>query len=274
MMNNEMVSKENNGRPFSLPLYLLLVIGLSWPFQIAYAFYAQTGTERFLLSSLAMIMVSAATWLAGRFVFRDGFLGAGWNWGRPRHYLAAFLLALFIFALPAALELTLGLRVLPDGIPLAAMLGTFAVGFVLTLLPGFGEEFGWRGYMLPRMMRSLGARKALLLHGVIWWAWHLPTLVGMALNGGHIAGPAGLRVAAMLGITLAPSALNAVLFAYVWSRSGSLAVASAYHSAYDEVRDAIGKTIGFGPLAPLWEMAATTLLGLLALWKGKWNDAD
>jgi membrane protease YdiL (CAAX protease family) len=274
MMKIDLITKENKGRPFSLPLYLLMVVGLSWPFQIAYAFYAQTQIARFVLSSLAMIMVSAATWLAGRFVFRDGFRGAGWNWGRPRQYLFTFLLALFIFALPAAIELAFGLRTLPDGLPLAAMGGAFAVGFVLTLLPGFGEEFGWRGYMLPRMACVMSMRKALIWHGVIWWAWHLPTLVGAALSGDFFSGPAWLQVTAMLAITLVPSAMNAVLFAYVWDRSGSLAVASAYHSAYDEVRDAIGKTIGFGPLAPLWEMAATTLLGLLALFKGKWHLAD
>lgn len=258
-------------RPFSLGLYLLIVFACSWPFQIGFAFFAQSRTERFVLSSLAMIMVSVGTYLAGRFVFRDGFRGAGWNWGKPRHYLFTFLLALFIFALPTVLELAFGLRVNPGGLELAAIPGAFAAGFILTLLPGFGEEFGWRGYMLPRMARSMTTRKALVLHGIIWWAWHLPTLVGMAVNGGFIGGPVWIRVAAMLAVTLLPSVMNAVIFAWVWSWSGSLAVVSAYHAAYDEVRDAIDHTIGLGPLASVWEMAATTLLGLALLWKGKWK---
>lgn len=37
----------------------------------------------------------------------------------------------------------------------------------------FGEEFGWRGYLLQKLL-PLGKRRALLLLGVIWGAWHWP----------------------------------------------------------------------------------------------------
>lgn len=50
---------------------------------------------------------------------------------------------------------------------------------MITLIPGFGEEFGWRGYMLPHLARRHSPRKALLIHAFIWWAWHLPAWVGM-----------------------------------------------------------------------------------------------
>jgi len=62
-----------------------------------------------------------------------------------------------------------------------------------------------------------------------------------------------------------------VIFAYVWTATQSLAVSSVYHSAYDEVRDAIEKSIGFGPLVGIWEMAATTIIGAVLLWKGNWK---
>jgi uncharacterized protein len=39
----------------------------------------------------------------------------------------------------------------------------------------FGEEFGWRGYLLPKLM-VLGPRKALLAIGVIWGVWHWPVI--------------------------------------------------------------------------------------------------
>jgi hypothetical protein len=38
-----------------------------------------------------------------------------------------------------------------------------------------GEEFGWRGFALPRMLARQRPLAAALLLGVIWWAWHLPT---------------------------------------------------------------------------------------------------
>lgn len=258
-------------RPFSLTIYLLLVAALSWPFQIIFAFYCKTPLSGYLLSSISMVMVTVATFIAGRYIFCDGFKNAGWSWGKPRHYLYVFLLALFIFALPTALELIFKARVLPGGVPLLAILGNFALYFVATLIPSFGEEFGWRGYMLPHLTRRFSLRKALIIHGFIWWAWHLPFLVSLGANFEGVEGPVSMKIGLMLLITLIPSMMNAVLFAYVWAASGSLAVASVYHSAFDEVRDAIEKTIGFGPWVSLWEMAVTTLLGMLVLWKGNWS---
>ena len=39
----------------------------------------------------------------------------------------------------------------------------------------FGEEFGWRGYLLPVLL-PLGERKALLVSGIIWGIWHAPVI--------------------------------------------------------------------------------------------------
>lgn len=39
----------------------------------------------------------------------------------------------------------------------------------------FGEEFGWRAYLLQKLM-PLGTRKAILILGVIWGIWHAPVI--------------------------------------------------------------------------------------------------
>jgi len=46
---------------------------------------------------------------------------------------------------------------------------------VLNFLATFGEEFGWRAYLLPKLM-PLGGRKAMLLIGLIWGVWHWPAI--------------------------------------------------------------------------------------------------
>jgi hypothetical protein len=41
--------------------------------------------------------------------------------------------------------------------------------------PGaLGEELGWRGYMLPRLISCLNPLSAALILGVVWAVWHLP----------------------------------------------------------------------------------------------------
>jgi membrane protease YdiL (CAAX protease family) len=261
---------QDNQRPFSLTIYLLLIFALSWPPQIAYAIWGNTPTSGFLLSSLSMVMVTVGTFIAGRWVFRDGFKNMGWRWGKPKHYLAVFALALFIFGMPVLLENLLGLHTLPAGISVWVILGNFFVSFLLTIIPGFGEEFGWRAYMLPRLAKRHGLRRALLLHGFIWWAWHIPALVkiGSQVEG---TGNIWLSIAGTILVSLIPAMMNAILFAYVWTASQSLAVASVYHSAYDEVRDALQRGFGFGPLVSTWEMAATTIFGAVLLWKANWG---
>jgi membrane protease YdiL (CAAX protease family) len=64
---------------------------------------------------------------------------------------------------------------------------------VLNSLATFGEEFGWRGYLLPKLM-PLGGRKAMLLIGLIWGVWHWPVIFmgyeyGLKYPGSPWAGP-------------------------------------------------------------------------------------
>jgi uncharacterized protein len=48
--------------------------------------------------------------------------------------------------------------------------------FVPNGLLTFGEEIGWRGFLLPRLL-PLGQWPALVLVGVVWGLWHAPVLL-------------------------------------------------------------------------------------------------
>lgn len=41
----------------------------------------------------------------------------------------------------------------------------------------FGEEWGWRGYLLPKLLSRFQVVPAVLLNGVIWGLWHAPLIV-------------------------------------------------------------------------------------------------
>ncbi len=269
-----------SSRPFSLGLYLLIVFGLSWPFQIASAAWAMDMFSRYILNSASMVMVTVGTFIAGRYIFRDGFANVGWQWGKPKHYLAVVGLIVLLWVFPTLIRLVLG-TVESSSVDRTQIVWLFVLPLV-TLIPGFGEEFGWRGYMLPHLFR-LGARKAVALHAIIWWAWHLPVLVGTGIQAG-IAGageagiPVGLSVAisvvAVILVGAIPSIMHGIVFAYIWVRSQSLAVATVYHAAYDGVRDSLSMIVGLPAMVGLWANLVLTILGIILLWKGNWKTLE
>ena len=82
----------------------------------------------------------------------------------------------------------------------ATLLATLLISPWINGIFGFGEEFGWRGYLLPKLL-PLGKWKAYLLAGMIWGVWHAPLImVGFNYPGYPILGVLG-----MAGITTALS---------------------------------------------------------------------
>jgi uncharacterized protein len=58
---------------------------------------------------------------------------------------------------------------------LGQVISAILVAPVINSFFTFGEEFGWRGYMLPLLL-PLGEKKAFLVSGVIWGLWHAPVI--------------------------------------------------------------------------------------------------
>jgi membrane protease YdiL (CAAX protease family) len=101
-----------------------------------------------------------------------------------------------------------------------------AQGVTMGLLLSFGEEFGWRAYLLPKLM-PLGGRKAVLLLGVIHGIWHWPfILMGYEYGFGYWGEPVvGPLLFVVFTICLS------VFLAWVTLRSGSVWPAALGHGA-------------------------------------------
>ena len=59
-------------------------------------------------------------------------------------------------------------------------IGLFLLQFaysVIVFFPAFGEEWGWRGYMMPKLMELMPKPAAVIVGGIIWGLWHAPLTV-------------------------------------------------------------------------------------------------
>jgi membrane protease YdiL (CAAX protease family) len=57
------------------------------------------------------------------------------------------------------------------------MLGTLPISIIWPLFAALGEEFGWRGFYLPRLQVRHTALGSSLIIAVAWGLWHFPTQV-------------------------------------------------------------------------------------------------
>jgi membrane protease YdiL (CAAX protease family) len=63
----------------------------------------------------------------------------------------------------------------------AAQIGAaFTIAPLINMLFAMGEELGWRGFLLPKLL-PLGQWKAIIISSVIWGFWHAPA-VAQGLN--------------------------------------------------------------------------------------------
>jgi len=165
-----------------------------------------------LIIAAVMWVPALATVLTIKFITREGFAITNLRFGPWKPYLASGLFVPACFAVIYGLTWLLGLgqpdwRLEQFQELIASTAGTdlppmpssalvLPVLFVVTLITaplinglfGFGEELGWRGYLLPKIM-PLGKLKAYLLLGIIWGVWHLPLiLIGFTYPGQPLLG--------------------------------------------------------------------------------------
>jgi membrane protease YdiL (CAAX protease family) len=149
-----------------------------------------------------------------------------------RHILLAIVIPmLFIFALVLAVTALKGASAFTPGKPLATLLPVMLVaGVPVGALLAFGEEYGWRGYLLRKLL-PLGELKAGLVVGVIWSLWHLPILI-VGLN------YPGENIAALVAVFLLATILLSLLHTrfYVIS-GGSVIVTAVLHGSLNTFSD-------------------------------------
>ena len=207
-------------------VFIVLVLAVSWGFE-AYII-ANGGVGHFgPVWIVALMCIPGALSILLRLVLKSGFGDVGFRIGRARYYLYAvaipLLLAMLVGLASAGLDIR---RFSPVSTEQLIQLGPVLLTVLgLGLIGAFGEELGWRGFLLPKMM-SGGVKRPYLVCGLVWASWHLPLIA----FGGFYPSDNPLLMALIYGVGIIAMSF---VFSELRVRSGSVWVAAIVHASHN-----------------------------------------
>lgn len=198
-----------------IALFLAITFAITWGIEAIFiamgVSFAGIPPQFAQLVLAAVMFAPALSALIAAKILRGKVIPYGWHFGSIRPYILVFVFTPLIFAVIYGLTVALGLGsfdfdlstfaamvekatgqqvppINPQQFILIIFLASITIAPFINSLFGLGEEIGWRGYLLPRLM-PLGKVRAYLLLGVIWGLWHAPIiLIGFAYPGYPVAG--------------------------------------------------------------------------------------
>jgi len=185
------------------------------------------------LAPLGMFAPALAAVLMRVLVSREGVRGSLGPLRRWRWSVLAVLVPIAIVAATVTVATATGLAVFhlggtqPMWVVLMLLL---VVGTPVSTLLAFGEEYGWRGYLLPRLL-PLGEVRASIVVALIWAPWHLPVL----LVGLNFPGKNPLMVLAMM--TAGVLALSLLFTRFFVAAGGAVVTVALLHGSLNAFSD-------------------------------------
>lgn len=261
-----------------LAIFFAILLPLSAVFE---ALIIATGDFYWLIP---LVWVPAIASVVARLVLREGFSDVSFRLGGRRGW-GSVLLAL-VFPLVVGLIaygigwMTALARFAPQSdlagnsaSPLTAFAVILAVsataGTIALALTAAGEEIGWRGYMLTRLIDA-GVPRPVLVSGLLWGLWH----VAGTLAGVYATGPSPVLSAMLLMVTITS-------LGYVIGRmrleTGSIWPAIVLHAAWNSIIVGAFDSATTGEGAALWVgesgvLTALTLVVAAVLFsRGRWT---
>jgi len=165
-------------------------------------------------------------------------------------------------------------EVSPWMIVISQTLMAFILAPLINAFVTFGEEFGWRAYLQPKLL-PLGGRVTMLLMGVIWGVWHWP-LIAMGQNYGtsYPGAPWG-GMLMMLWSTL----MWGTLLGWLTLRAGSVWPAVIGHSAINGIaalsvffiKGTPNPLLGPTPVGIIGSVAFAMVMFVLFVWRGAFD---
>ncbi len=255
-----------------LGLFYILVFALAWGIGLLFAVASAPMTRIFgpvsLWNPLVFLTVWSPTILAfavtavtsGRAGLRE-LLGRIFRWRFPLRWYLVATLGIAAVALGARFVQSALLHTPPPPLFELARWPEFALGglALLVLDPGpIGEDPGWRGFALPRMLERFSPTTAALLLGVIWTVWHLPAFLFSGMPQSSL--PLGWFCVSMVSVTVLMSwvtikaqgaVIPAILMHWAFNRfsdlghDGAVYAALGYSAAAVAVIGGTGGRLGY-----------------------------
>ncbi len=214
-----------------LRVFLIASFGAAWLLEGVIALLGGP-TRPLALPVLVLVMFTPAlAAVLARRVTGEGWEDSGLRAGRLIYYPLAWALVVILVGATAVATWLLWpqlldpsavmsiLRQVPVPWPLLVV-GAVIVAPIFNSLPAFGEELGWRGYLLPKLL-FLGELQACVVSGAIWGLWHAPlVLQGYNFPRHPISG---------VLIMVVGSGLLGTLLGWLRLRSGSVFPAALAH---------------------------------------------
>lgn len=232
-----------------LATYLLITFAFTWvllPF-------AQTSV---IVSLVALFGPAVGAWITAILCGQDSVHDLRvriLRWQLPvRWYAVAVLMPVPISALASGLEYLLGAHGVVRFQPINAL---SLLVFVLVV----GEEIGWRGFALPRLLQRFGPWSASILLGLAWAVWHLPLffMPGMPQYGRPFPAFAIYTIG-----------LSIILTYFAQSTKGSVIIATLFHGV---VNTFVLENTAAGPALRGWGNAAAYAFVAILIGTAVWR---
>ena len=232
-------------------LYSILAYAGIWLLSIPYWLSGQSAQSPIfqVFAMLCMLTPLIATVIT-QMVHKEPVLrGLGIRWKLNRWWLVAWLLPFFLVAAMIGLSCLMpntylsfdnplmtetldkvnailpeGKKLSPTVFFLSQLPNGFIVGITINALIAFGEEIGWRGYLLKQFAGKKFLTTALII-GAIWGLWHAPLiLMGHNFPKHPVI---GVLIMTLSCICLAP------IVQYIRIKSGSVIAAAIFHGSFN-----------------------------------------
>ena len=273
-------------------IYIVITFALTWAYCLLIVYPIANGEALSGVPALATQLVVAAAMffpaigvMLTRLFTKEG-LKAAWLKPNLRKNLKYYLLAwfgpgiltfagmgIYFLLFPDQLDLSFGyftatleaagapVETLPMSVGMLMLvqaLQAFFLAPIMNFVTCFGEEWGWRGYLLPKMKNLLPTVPMLLLTGTIWGLWHAPlTIIGHNYGLGYRGFPfTGIAMMCVFCIVLG------VFLSYVTLKTKSCIPAVLGHGAVNGIA-AIGIYFTKDGGNPFVGPAPTGIIGLI-----------